>query len=71
MIVFNIDDEPMHEKLMHKGSELTLGRCIEICCTAELTKTQARAMSSISSMPAIDAVKAKTTAGSLQPHTGQ
>ena len=71
MIVLNIDDELLREKLMHKSSELTLDRCIEICCTAELTKTQARAMSSISSMPAIDAVKTKTTAGSLQPRTGQ
>ena len=41
MIVFNIDDELLPEKLMHKGSELTLDRCIELCRTAELTKTQA------------------------------
>ena len=33
MIVFNIDDELLREKLMHKGSELTLDRCIEICRT--------------------------------------
>ena len=71
MIVFNIDDELLREKLMHEGSELTLDRCIEICCTAELTKPQARAMSSISSTPAIDAVKAKTTTGTLQPCTGR
>jgi len=71
MIVFNIDDELLRGKLMHKGSELTLDRCIEICRTAELTKMQARAMSSISSTPVIDAVKAKATAGSLQPRSGQ
>ena len=63
MIVINIDDELLPEKLMHKGSELTLDRCSEICRTAELTKMQARAMSSISSFPAIDAAKAKTTTG--------
>jgi len=68
-IVFNIDD--LREKLTHKGSELTLDRCFEICRTAELTKTQARAMSNILSMPAIDAVKARTTASSLEPRIGQ
>jgi len=52
------DDGLLHEKLMHEGSELTFDRCIEICPTAELTKTQARAMSSISSTAAIDAIKA-------------
>jgi len=71
MVVFNIDDELLREKLTHKYSELTLDRCIEICCTAELTKTQARAMSTISSIPVIDATTQKKkpplVCGSLTP----
>jgi len=71
IIMFNIGYKLLREKLMPKGSELTLDRCNEICRVVELTKTQARAMSSISSTPATDVAKTKTTTGLQQPHTGQ
>jgi len=41
MSAFNIDDELLREKLMHKGGEVTLLRCIEICRNAELTNAGA------------------------------
>jgi len=44
-IVLGQDDEHLRDKLMQNRSDLTLDQCIELCRTAELTKTQLYAMS--------------------------
>ena len=57
-IVLSLDDHLLRERLIERGNNLTLEKCIEVCRTAETSKARSQAMNTSTKSNVMNVVKA-------------
>ena len=58
-IVLSLKDHPLRERLIENGTSFTRDKCVEVCRTAETSKTRSQTINTSSKSAAIKAVEAK------------